>query len=1055
MTDLDKTKDELIDELVALRQRVAELERLEIEHQHSESALRQRLTQLQARTEAPPTDFTKIQVSGYDIEWNSVQGTCTALNLPVVLMWIDTTLASLMAGIQAMVGTQRFALALQSEGRKSVAADWQVISQYPNFQDGFAALAKLATVAGWGDWQLISIDWTKQECNFRIRNSWEGRYQKALGVCWGSGMLAGKLAGYCSKLFETNYWSEQTAFIARGDEFDEFMVRPSKRSLEEEIERLLETDNATRADMAVALQKLQREVTERQQVEAALRESEERLRLALEAAKMGFWDWDIVNNNVAWSKNHELLFGLADGTFKGTYEAFLELVHPDDQKSVVAVLARALEEKTDYSDEFRILWPDSSIHWIEAKGQFFYDEAGQAIRALGVCMDISDRKHNEQAVRESKDRYRQLVELSPDTVFIQSEGKFVFVNSAGVKLFGAANPEQLIGKEILNYIHTNYHELVKERIQQIVEATQEASLIEEKFIRLDGTVVDVEVAASPFTYNGKPAVQVVARDITERKQAEEVLKERAVVLQNQQAWLEDALHLMPSPLLFIEPGTAKVTFANKAADELAGGKFPQDKPAEEYHTIYYCTDAAGKRIPDEQMPGVRLARGESLQGFEMDWHTPGGIRSLLIFAETLPAMHGHPATCVLVFQDITQIKQLQEALRQQTEELVQANRMKDEFLSILSHELRTPLNSILGWSRLLCTRKMNEAATTKALQTIERNAAVQAQLIEDILDVSRIITGKLRLKVCPVEIKRVIGASIDTVRPAADAKEIQIQTLLDSSPDVVSGDPDRLQQVIWNLLSNAIKFTPKGGKIQVQVECINSQVQVSVTDTGQGINADFLPYVFERFRQADGTSTRSHGGLGLGLAIVRHLVELHGGTVEVESPGVGQGATFTVKLPIVAVRRDESNLVQLSAIATSTEPSNDSPQLQNLRILVVDDEADARELLTTILEECGAQVATAASASEALDSLEQFKPDVLLSDIGMPNEDGYTLMRKIRALKPERGGQIPAAALTAYAGTQDRTQALLAGFQTHVPKPVELVELIAVVASLAGRAGKV
>lgn len=384
-------------------------------------------------------------------------------------------------------------------------------------------------------------------------------------------------------------------------------------------------------------------------------------------------------------------------------------------------------------------------------------------------------------------------------------------------------------------------------------------------------------------------------------------------------------------------------------------------------------------------------------------------------------------------------------------EAQQANRIKDEFLATLSHELRTPLNSILGWSRLLRSRQFDAEKTERALETIERNAKVQAQLIEDILDVSRIVQGKLQLHAHPVELIPVIEAAIDAVGPAAEAKLITIETDLDRSGSLVLGDADRLQQVIWNLLSNAIKFTPKEGRVEVHLRRVNSHLEVQVCDTGQGISSDFLPHVFDRFRQADSTSTRSHGGLGLGLAIVRHLVELQGGTVWADSPGEGQGAVFTVSLPLMAVRppifKSQPELSSQSAIAL---PEAVQP-LRDLCILVVDDEADARDLLVMVLEQHGAKVTAAASAQEAIAACEQSPLEVLVSDIGMPDENGYALIHKVKALEAKQGRFIPAVALTAYAREEDRERSLAAGFQAHLAKPVEPSTLVSVIANIAGR----
>ena len=398
-------------------------------------------------------------------------------------------------------------------------------------------------------------------------------------------------------------------------------------------------------------------------------------------------------------------------------------------------------------------------------------------------------------------------------------------------------------------------------------------------------------------------------------------------------------------------------------------------------------------------------------------------------------------------------------MREQTirAEAEAANRAKDEFLSILSHELRTPLNAILGWSTMLRQKNLSEDKVVRALETIERNAKSQAQLIEDILDVSRIITGKLRLEVRRVNLVSVMESAIESVSLAAEAKSIRLQSVLDSEAGPLLGDADRLQQVVWNLLSNAIKFTPKNGRVQIHLQRVNSHVEITVSDTGQGISSDFLPFVFDRFRQLDSTTTRSYGGLGLGLAIVRQLVELHGGTVTVASPGIEQGTTFTVKLPVMIIHPPASDSERLNSIVEAKGRVDASPTLEGLQILVVEDEADALELLSTILQNYGADVIAVASVKEALIAIETATDrcfDVLVSDIGMPDEDGYSLIRKLRQLEAQRGGKLPAIALTAYARSDDRRNILLAGFQMHLTKPVDAAELVAVVASLTGRTGR-
>ena len=422
------------------------------------------------------------------------------------------------------------------------------------------------------------------------------------------------------------------------------------------------------------------------------------------------------------------------------------------------------------------------------------------------------------------------------------------------------------------------------------------------------------------------------------------------------------------------------------------------------------------------------------------------VQSSPMFSD-LGKLIGHVGTV----RDITDRKQAEEErgrlIREQVarQEAERANQMKDEFLAILSHELRTPLNAILGWSRLLRVKKFDEETIDKALETIERNAKSQAQLIEDILDVSRILRGKLNLNKHPIRLESVIELAIDSLQPLAEEKSIVLE--LTSSPKVgeVIGDFDRLQQIVWNLLSNAIKFTQEEGKVEVRLESVGDEAQIQIIDNGIGIEPDFLPYVFDRFRQADSSTTRSYGGLGLGLAIVRHLVEQHGGKVYAEN-NPGEGAKFTVALPLAQrnALADEDDWSELS------DPAQTLPNLVNLQLLVVDDDDDTREFLIALLEEEGAMVRSASSVAEALAALESSWPDVLLSDIGMPGADGYELIARVREMEVLRGGMMPAIALTAYARESERQQALEAGFQMHLSKPVEVPQLIAGIANLAG-----
>ncbi|TVP60936.1 MAG: PAS domain S-box protein [Nodularia sp. (in: Bacteria)] len=870
-------------------------------------------------------------------------------------------------------------------------------------------------------------------------------------------------------------------------------------------------------------------------------------------------------------------------------------------------------------------------------------------------LDLSERQQaKQQIIQLNKDLQRRVAELQtlfqviPIGIGIaeDAECKTIRANPCLARQLGVSQDKNaslsaLGAEKPTNFkVYREGRELLPEELPMQYSAAHGVEVLnfELDIVHENGKVVKLlEHVAPLFDEEGNSRGSIGAfLDITERKQVEETI-------QNQQKWLENVLHKMPLPLLFIEPETGRVTFANRAADQLAGGEFPKDVPVEEYNNFYHCTDVDGNRLSNEQMPGVRLARGERLDGLEVDWYTNGSVRSILVFADTLPAMHGHPATCVSAFQDITNIKEIEKAkilnykrlqllfsissdllssqqpvalihsfyqklaeqigldvyvnylveensqvmrlasfsgfaeeiaqeyewlnfgqsvcgtvaqerrciyienaqqstdpktallrelgitacysypliaserllgtlcfgsrscssftenqkgmmqavcdqiaiamertsliasLQQQTEQLRQANRMKDEFLAILSHELRSPLNAILGWAQLLRSRKLSEIQMGKAIETIERNARTQTQLVEDLLDISRMIRGQLHLNVCTCDLVPLIESGIETVNLAAQAKEINLSFSLTPSPEIqsdhsrflVAGDIERLQQVTWNLLSNAIKFTPIGGRVEITLSQtidhgeellsnghqglpMTSYAQIQVKDTGIGIKPEFLPYVFDRFRQADSSSTRTYGGLGLGLAIVHHLVELHGGTIHVDSPGEDQGATFTVKLPLLLESKAVISDSVISNNADFADPSQ-VPSLLGVRVLVVDDEMDTRDFITTVLQQCQAEVKAVESVSEALQVIRDWKPDVLVSDIAMPEEDGYSLIRKVRSQSPEQGGKIPAAALTAYARAEDRTRAIQEGYQLHLPKPIEPAELATVVASLVVR----
>ena len=473
--------------------------------------------------------------------------------------------------------------------------------------------------------------------------------------------------------------------------------------------------------------------------------------------------------------------------------------------------------------------------------------------------------------------------------------------------------------------------------------------------------------------------------------------------------------------------------------------------------------------PDDRPSVADMYRRSARTGAALDMEfrvvwPDGSVHWIDDKARSFGAHNGFTAYVTGACVDVTARKRTETALRDETRDrkaqleseraarnsAERTSDIKDEFLATLSHELRTPLNAILGWSKILRSGAKDTNDLAKGLEAIERNARAQTQLIEDLLDMSRITSGKLRLDMQPVRPASFIEEAVDTVKTAADTKEIRLERVLDPSVGPISGDPVRLKQVVWNLLSNAIKFTPHGGRVRVTLERADAYIEISVADTGCGVKPEFLPHLFERFRQEDSSSTRHHGGLGLGLSIVKTLVDLHAGTVHASSPGVDQGTTVTVRLPSTAPARE--SVERRHRAATQAATTNLTPtELEGLTVLVVDDQADARDLIRRVLEDCAATVLTAATADEALRLIERRRPHVLVTDIGMPDVDGYELLKRVRALGMTRGGRLPAIALTAFARSEDRTKALRAGFMVHVAKPVDPSELVATVASVAGR----
>ncbi len=641
-------------------------------------------------------------------------------------------------------------------------------------------------------------------------------------------------------------------------------------------------------------------------------------------------------------------------------------------------------------------------------------------------------------------RLAAIVTSSDDAIVSKDlNGTIQSWNASAERIFGFTAAEA-IGKSITIIIPPERlseedHILAQVRSGNRVEHFQTIRM------RKDGQRVAVSVTISPvYDASGKVVgASKVARDITLHVELEGMFE--AIVANSDDA-------IVSKDLFGI------VRSWNRSAERIFG-----------YMAAEMIGEPILKIIPADRQheePGIleRLRRGERIDHFEtVRQRKDGALIDVSVTVSPIKDPTGRVIGASKIARDITESKRInrereqllqsEHAARKEAERI---GRVKDEFLATLSHELRTPLNAILGWAQLLRVASHKPSEVAQGLETIERNARAQTHLIEELLDMSRIISGKVRIDVQRVDLWQVIVGAIEAVTPGAEAKGLRIERLLDTMAGPIMGDPTRLQQVVWNLLSNAIKFTPKGGKVQVILQRVASHIEIVVTDTGQGIKSEFLPHLFERFTQADASTTRRHGGLGLGLAIVRHLVELHGGSVHARSAGEGKGATFTVMLPMSAVAHhggDDESKTSTGFYDERTPPPA-MVDLSGVKVLIVDDERDARELVKRVLEAAEATVFTASSAQEGFEALKREQPTVLLSDIGMPGEDGYALITKVRALPAEQGGNVSAGALTAFARSEDRRRALMAGFQMHIPKPIEAAELLAVVASLAGVAGR-
>ncbi len=847
-------------------------------------------------------------------------------------------------------------------------------------------------------------------------------------------------------------------------------------------------------------------VIERKRSEEMLRSREERLRASFEQAAVGIAIAGMDGRFVEMNRKFCEILGYGENELREL--TFTDITLPEDRPATEPLVRELLAgTRTDYSIEKRYMRRDGIVVWALATVTLLRDPAGEASRFIGVVEDISARKRTEEALRSSEDQLRQLANSIPQLAWMaEPDGNIFWYNRRWFEYTGTALDEMkgwgwqsVHDPAILPSVVEAWTAAIASAVPFEMEFPLRSASGEFRWfltrvnplrddggrvVRWFGTNTDVE------------QVRRIRQALEDETRILELLNRTGAALASNldlqallQAITDSATQLSGAQFgaffynVIDERGKAFMLYTLSGAPREAFEGFGQPRatpifaPTFQGEGIIRLDDVTRDArygqmgAPHHGMPHghppvrsylavpVTARSGEAIGGLFFG-HSEVGV-----FTERSERLVAGVAAQAAVAIDNARLYEAAQKASEERKHLLESERharaaaerasgMKDEFLATLSHELRTPLSAILGWSQILRTRVPKEEELRKGLETIERNARVQTQLIEDLLDMSRITSGKVRLDVQPVMPAALLEAALETVRPSAEAKGVRLEAMLDPSAGPVSADPSRLQQVVWNLLTNAIKFTPRDGKVQVVLQRVESHLEISIADTGVGIDPRFLGHVFERFRQADGSSTRQFGGLGLGLSIVKHLVELHGGTVSAASPGAGEGSTFIVSLPLAVVHRGQAPSRQHPKAAPSTTPDFKPIDLTGVTVLVVDDQVDARELVTRVLSDCGANVAAAGNAEEALALVESMRPDVLVSDIGMPDVDGYELLRRVRALGESRGGKVPAIALTAFARSEDRTRALHRGFQVHVAKPVEPAELIATVASVAGRAGE-
>jgi len=865
---------------------------------------------------------------------------------------------------------------------------------------------------------------------------------------------------------------------AASDQVEVYLLDRDGREFPAEItRRQIETEDG------LMVMSLIRDVTERKRAEAARHAAESRYQELFDNANDIVYIHDLEGNFKSLNKTAERLAGY---TLEDALQMNMaQVVAPEYLAHAQQRIMDHLSGKIDVPPfELEIFRRDGTRMPIEVSTRLML-ENGQPFAVQGIARDITERKRAEEAHIAAEARYRTLFDNANDLIYTHDlQGNFLTVNEMSERITGYSH-EEAMSMNIAQIVAPEYLESVLQRVSEQVQGKIFKTPLELEIVCKDGHRMTLEINTQVLTDNGMPVgMQGIARDITERKQTELMqarLNQQAALRADVSAALTNENHSLPQMLQectealveHLDAAFARIWLLKESEDVLelqasAGLYANLDGP----HSTISVGELTVGMIAAEKAPQLVNDFGSDDSG-DNDWAGQEDISSFAGYplmlgdrlvgvmamysrhkleADTLNAL-GSVADTIVHGVERKRAEDERELLLQREQEARQmaetASRLKDDFLAMISHELRAPLTAILGWAQMLRSGTLDRASAERALTTIERNAKSQAHLVGDLLDASRIATGKLSLENKPVELMSVVDAAVDAVRPSVEAKNLRMQIVLEPWVGPFNGDPERLKQIVWNLLSNAIKFTPPGGLIEVRLERLENKALLIVSDTGQGIDPEFLPHIFDRFRQADSSTKRQQGGLGLGLAIVKHLVELHGGAIYAYSRGEGQGSDFMITLPL-AVQKQEA---KEGALWPETLPENQirSGSLSGVKVLVVDDEHDTREVLSVMLTRYGTEVRTAGSVAEALNVLSVWQPDMLVSDIGMPDEDGYVMIEKLRALPAEAGGEIPAVALTAFASPMDREKALAAGFQRHLAKPVEPVELARIVARVLGR----